>query len=253
MKTYKIGNKIKCIIRSFSSGFIGADYIQYGNQPYTIINNADVSLSFEDKSSNARSPFTILGTSTDVLREIKISNVELNDKILNLIFSKNEEKMCSTVENVFIDDYVFRINKRTQKISQVFVYNYNSQLVAATGCLDLEQNNNTPIDIRTFDYFDETKINSDTQDILIFYSYQGEKGFYLDRQDANQSFYLTLDFILEDNNVESCDGNEVTDSYIHVEKCYMQVDKNMYFNKTLNAIDLKFIVISDGFNYITLE
>lgn len=253
MKIYKIGNKIKCIIRSFSSGYMGADYMQYGNQPYTIIKDADVSLSFEDRSVNAKSQFSVLGTSEDILKEIRISNVELNDKILNLIFSKNEEKMCSTVENVFIDDYIFRINKNTRQINQVFVYNYNSQLVAATGCLNLEQDSNTPIDIRTFEYFDETKISSDTQDILIFYSYQGEKGFYLDRQGENQSFYLTLDFILEDNNVEGCEGNEVMDSYIHVDKCYMQVDKNMYFNKTLNAIDLKFIVIGDKSNYITLE
>ena len=37
MKTYKIGNKVKCIIRSYSSGYIGETRMEYDNQPYTVL------------------------------------------------------------------------------------------------------------------------------------------------------------------------------------------------------------------------
>ena len=42
MNSYKIGNKVTAIIRAYSSGNIGDYYIQYGNQPYTIIKTAEV-------------------------------------------------------------------------------------------------------------------------------------------------------------------------------------------------------------------
>jgi hypothetical protein len=42
-------------------------------------------------------------------------------------------------------------------------------------------------------------------------------------------------------------------SYIHINKCSLSVNKNMYFNNSINATDLKFKVIDDGESYITLE
>ena len=85
MKTYKLGNKTKCIIRSFSAGRIGEQEMQYDNQPYTVLKDVEASLTFTDKNISSKSTFVDLSYNIDNLQEINISNVELNDKILNLI------------------------------------------------------------------------------------------------------------------------------------------------------------------------
>ena len=92
MKTYKLGNKIKCIIRSFSAGKIGDQEMIFGNQPYTVLKDVEASLSFSDNTHNSKTSFVELAHNKDSLQEITFSNVELNDKILNLIFSKNKDK-----------------------------------------------------------------------------------------------------------------------------------------------------------------
>ena len=63
-----------------------------------------------------------------------------------------------------------------------------------------------------------------------------------------ENLYLTLDLIITGNA-----DDELNASYIHINKCAIFVDKNMYFNNSLNAVDLKFKVINDGESYITLE
>ena len=60
MKTYKLGNKIKCIIRSFASGKIGSQEMQYGNQPYTVLKDVAASVTFESENRNPKSVFTEL-------------------------------------------------------------------------------------------------------------------------------------------------------------------------------------------------
>ena len=258
MKTYKLGNKIKCIIRSFGAGFIGSQEMKYDNQPYTILKDVDVSFAFEDKAYQAKTTPIELGYVDDFLKEITISNVELNDKILNLIFSKNEEKICTNVENQMIENYIFKIDKDLSEIAQVFIYNCDGHLIAATGELKLQEGNNTEIDIRTFDDFDTNSVTYDPQDVLIVYSYQGDKSYSfkknIEKKDKN-ILYLTLDFILEDNNTEDLNDYGITTSFIHITKCYLQINKNMYFNRSLNAVDLKFIVVEDedGESHITLE
>ena len=137
MKTYKLGNKTKCIIRSFAAGKIGAQEMQYANQPYTVLKDVEASLTFTDRTGETKTSFVDLSHSKDNLQEITISNVEINDKILNLIFSKNEDKPCSTMENVLIDHQTFQISTDTNKIYQVFIYNCDGELIAATGALDL--------------------------------------------------------------------------------------------------------------------
>ena len=228
MKTYKLGNKIKCIIRSFASGKIGSQEMQYGNQPYTVLKDVEASLTFESENRNPKSVFTELSYNIDVLQTIKISNVELNDKILNLIFSKNEDKLCSTMENCIAEDNKIYISAPTTEIYQVFVYNVDGELEKAFGQLD-----NMIVDVAR------------NEDYLVFYSYEGNQSFKLERK---ENLYLTLDLIVSGNT-----DDETTTSYIHINKCGLQVDKNMYFNSTLNAVDLTFTVINDGESYITLD
>ena len=228
MKTYKLGNKIKCIIRSCSSGKIGNQEMEYANQPYTILKNIEASLTFGEKNKNSRSIFTDLSYSEDCIQEINISNVEINDKILNLIFSKNEEKLCSTMENCMAENNKIYISTPASEIYQVFIYDIDGNLESAYGSLE--------------DFTVKVKRN---EDYIVFYSYLGESSYNLNRR---ESFYLSLDLILEGNADDT-----LNTSYIHINKCALHVNKNMYFNRSLNTVDLKFIVIDDDKNYITLE
>jgi hypothetical protein len=228
MKTYKLGNKIKCIIRSCAAGKIGDQEMKYGNQPYTVLKDVEASFTFAEKTKTSKSIFNELQFSQDNLQEITISNIELNDKILNLIFSKNEDKLCSTFENCCAEDNKIYISAPTSEIYQVFIYDVDGELEEAFGVL-----NNMEVSVKK------------NEDYLVFYSYEGDKAYSFDRK---QNQYLSLDLILE-GNVD----DELHTSFIHIDKCSLEVDKNMSFNRTLNAVDLKFIIIGNENNYITLE
>lgn len=228
MKTYKLGNKTKCIIRSFSAGRIGEQEIKYDNQPYTVLKDVEASLTFVDKNISSKSTFVDLSYNIDSLQEINISNVELNDKILNLIFSKNEDKLCSTMINCVAENNKIYITSPTDEIYQVFIYDVDGNLEQAYGVL-----NNMEVEVKR------------NEDYLVFFTYVGEKSFKINR---SESLYLTLDLILEGNA-----DDEINTSFIHINKCALKVNKNMYFNRSLNAVDLKFIIIDDNESYITLE
>lgn len=228
MKTYKLGNKTKCIIRSFSAGRIGEQEIKYDNQPYTVLKDVEASLTFVDKNISSKSTFADLSYNIDSLQEINISNVELNDKILNLIFSKNEDKLCSTMINCVAENNKIYITSPTDEIYQVFIYDVDGNLEQAYGVL-----NNMEVEVKR------------NEDYLVFFTYVGEKSFKINR---SESLYLTLDLILEGNA-----DDKINTSFIHINKCALKVNKNMYFNRSLNAVDLKFVVIDDNESYITLE
>ena len=228
MKTYKLGNKTKCIIRSFSAGRIGEQEIKYDNQPYTVLKDVEASLTFVDKNISSKTTFVDLSYNIDSLQEINISNVELNDKILNLIFSKNEDKLCSTMINCVAENNKIYITSPTDEIYQVFIYDVDGNLEQAYGVL-----NNMEVAVQR------------NEDYLVFFTYVGEKSFKINR---SESLYLTLDLILEGNA-----DDEINTSFIHINKCALKVNKNMYFNRSLNAVDLKFVVIDDNESYITLE
>ena len=228
MKTYKLGNKTKCIIRSFSAGKIGEQEMKYDNQPYTVLKDIEASLTFVDKNISSKSTFVDLSYNIDSLQEINISNVELNDKILNLIFSKNEDKLCSTMINCVAENNKIYITSPTDEIYQVFIYDVDGNLEQAYGVL-----NNMEVEVKR------------NEDYLVFFTYVGEKSFKINR---SESLYLTLDLILEGNA-----DDEINTSFIHINKCALKVNKNMYFNRSLNAVDLKFVVIDDNESYITLE
>ena len=104
MRTYKLGNKIDCIIRSFSSGLIGDEELIFVNQPYTVLKDVKANISFKSSDANAKTSFSQLHYNVDSIDEITISDVELNNKILSLIFSKNEEKMFSQMQNCEVEN-----------------------------------------------------------------------------------------------------------------------------------------------------
>lgn len=227
MKTYKLGNKIKCIIRAFSDGILCGNQVK-ANQPYTVLKDVDASLIFKDFTKQGKAIFTELSYNEDSLQEITISNVELTDKILNLIFSQKEDNLCFTMENCFASDNQIFINPPLGLAYDVFVYDVDGQLE------------------NYYESLDTTQINVlRNEDYLVFYGFQGKNSFNFNRQ---QDQYLTLDLIIEGNVDDSLNY-----SFIHINKCSLQVNKNMYFNRNINAVDLKFVVVDDDKNYITLE
>ena len=227
MKTYKLGNKIKCIIRSFADGILCGNKVK-ANQPYTLLKDVDASLVFKDFTKHGKTIFNELSYSEDALQEITISNVELTDKILRLIFSQQEDNLCFTVENCYSSNNTIFINPPSGVAYDVFVYDIDGQLENY-----YESLNRTEIPVLK------------NEDYLVFYGFQGSNSFNFNRK---QDQYLTLDLIIE-GNVDDTPNY----SFIHINKCSLQINKNMYFNRSINAVDLKFIVVDDGKSYITLK
>lgn len=229
MKTYKLGNKVDCIIRSFSSGKIGDMQFQYGNQPYTILKDVNASLNFQKDNTNSSARYNVLSFNAENLKEVVLYDVEINDKILKLIFPKEEEKLASVFINCFPseDGYIY-LNFPTEEVYQVFIYDVNGNLEKAFGTLSDRK----------------IKVNLN-EDYLVFYSYPTNNNYNFKR---DENLYLTLDMIVTGNTDDS-----LSKSYIHINKCAVQIDKNLSFNNTSNNVDLRFIVLEDGENYISLE
>ena len=239
MKTYKLGNKIDCIIRSFSPVKIGEDELLFSNQPYTVLKDVKASLNFKASEGDAKSRFSHLHYNVDTLDEVIISDVELNNKILNLIFSKNKDKITSSMQNCEVENNRFYLTASDSNIFQVFVHDVDGKLIAATG-----EWHEPEIILDEFEYNNISEYGY-SGNCLVFYSTIGSVSYNVNK---NENIYLTLDFILTGNA-----DDELNASYIHINKCSLSVDKNMYFNNSINATDLKFKVIDDGESYITLE
>ena len=231
MNTYKLGNKVTGIIRAYSSGKIGDIVMDYDNQPYTIIKSVTANLGFTDIDTTAKSSFTQLAYNNSKLSQVQISDVTLNDKILNLIFLKSETKLVSKVENYISDDNnLIYLNPITDKLYQVFIYNDKGELEDAHSIYDTEE----PI-----------MVSEPNKDYLICYQYEALKGYSLDKP---ENMYFTLDLLVTGNKEDN-----TSNMNIHIEKCALKIDKNMYFNQHSNAVDLIFTVLDTGENYIALE
>lgn len=131
MNTYQIGNKITCIIRAYSAGKIGDDIATYNNEPYTILRDVGASLTFTDRDKNARSGiYRELNYDVSTLNQVKINNVHLTERVLKLIFKKNEVALMSHYENVESDEEGrIYLSTPADTIYQVFIYDENTTLV----------------------------------------------------------------------------------------------------------------------------
>lgn len=234
MKTYKLGNRAKCIIRAYAAGQYGDTLIKYDNQPYTILKDINATLNFssyEKKNLNAPG-MNLLGYYIDFLDNIYIGNVKLTDKILKLIYCKSEDKLCSVSENFTTDDGGrIYFNANYEKIYQVFVYNCDGELETAMGEYDLVKNNYS------------LTLEQSESSYVICYSYLAST---LDLNRMN-NYYVTLDF-------EFC-GNKDDDSttyWLHIDKCVLSVNKTLTLDSTTNNIGLVCNVINDkeGQNYL---
>lgn len=228
MDTYKIGNKVKLIIRSFSAGKMGDMDIEYENQPYTIVNGTSLNLSFDsvDKTSN-KGDINLLTFNHDRLARIDISDVPLTEKILKLIYKDNDEPLCCASENLMSDGNTLYLNI-PDTIYQVFLYDDEGNLEKAYG-----------------EYTESTmEVAKADSSYMLIYSYMGEKSISLDKPN---NFYCILDAQIEGNI-----NDQTSEMFLHCGKCGVKVNKDMAFRQRSNTVDLSFIVL-DKENYLTIK
>lgn len=230
MATYKIGNKVNGIIRACTAGKLGKMDMVYDNQPYTILRDISATVNFaaNNKDSSVAHK-TFLQYNADTIDQIRLSNVPLTDKVLDLIYKDNPDKLYSKQEIYQSDDEGNIYLNTTGDIYQVFIYNDEGNLESAYGTysehiLHVEKTEST---------------------YSIYYSYIGEKSYNLNKPD---NFYITLDLDIIGN-----EDDNTQDMCLHIEKAAIQVDKSMYFNNNANTIDLIVIVIHTGLDYLTIK
>ena len=239
MKNYKLGNQVTVIIRSYCGDTsIGNQSILYANQPYTIIKSADASLSFKNISSTAKTNFNYLVYTHTKPSQLLLSNVTLNDKILNLMFHKNNvatKHYFSKIENVVSSNGYIYFGLSNRNLKDVFIYDNNGN------CIHIDEHNSN----------EGYAIGTDNQSYLVCYQYESINSFSLDQND-NQ--YFTIDLLLTSNQNNNAEDTNIN-STIHLAKCGLEIDSNMSFSQNSNAVDLKFIVLDSNTeeNYITLE
>lgn len=182
METYKIGNKVKAIVRAWCAGKIGDYTLQYKNEPYLILDNVELQLFYRNRQAESRTGITsMLSYNADSISEVHINNIPISSKILNLIYSKNEEKLCNVVENHQSDEEnKVYLNSPQEEVYQVFIFN-NGEMVQAYGTFNIAEGLIVP------------KANTD---YTICYSYLGEVSVNLNRP---ENYYVILDFEITGN------------------------------------------------------
>ena len=169
MKNYKLGNQVTVIIRSYCGDTsIGNQSISYANQPYTIIKSADASLSFKNISSTAKTNFNYLIYTHMKPSQLLLSNVTLNDKILNLIFHKNNvatKHYFSKIENVVSSNGYIYFGLSNRNLRDIFIYDNNGN------CIHIDEHNSN----------EGYAIGTDNQSYLVCYQYESINSFSLDQ------------------------------------------------------------------------
>ena len=231
MKTYQIGNKVTCIIRSFCPSTIGEVQTQYDNEPYTILKDVSVSLTFTEVEKNATDGDRRrqLHYNSSGLNQINISNVHLTNKILNMLFTPYKDGLKSYYESVLADENGrIYLSTSEDRIYQVFIFDENESMVRAEGFINPNE-----------------LVMEPNQSYLVVYQTLGTNSLYLS---GPSNMYFTLDLICEGNSDE-----ETAPTYIHIHKAGLRTNKSLYFNNGLNAVDLSFNVIETPNDYIVLD
>lgn len=237
MKTYKIGNKAKCLIRAYAPGQIGNTLITYGGEPYTIIDDCECEITFQQKNEDAKAEALHLRDARSFIKEIRVNNCLITNKILNLIFFKSEDKLLTSWEKtVSNDEKLIFLNTNESEIYQVFIYK-NGELENAYGVIDDHLENGIAVE-------------EDNTTYQVVYQYldtiNNTSSYSLN---ALNNFYLSLDLQLIGN-----EDDKTSDMFIHIDKCALNVDKNLNFGGKLNTVNLIFNIINekDDTNYIVL-
>lgn len=176
MNTYKLGNKVNCIIRSFTAGQLGQDLMVYDNQPYTILKDIEATINYSSTQRDLNQNQNLVTYNVDYASSVTLSNVKLTDKILKLIYSTNDTKLANTFDNFTSDENgQIYFSNLPETIYQVFIYDDTGKLESAFGNLSTV----TPLTV--------TKVNSS---YLICYSYECATSMCIDRP---VHYYVSLD------------------------------------------------------------
>ena len=231
METYKLGNKINCIIRAYSTGNIGSTLIEYPNQPYSILKDVGATINFKDRDKNSSQGVrNLLSYNVSEIDSLNISNVLLTDKILNLLFNDSEKKLCTVTKDVVsTSDGKIYLTAPRDDIYQIFIFSEDGLELA----LD-EHNITEPI-----------SVNKTDSSYLTIFSYIGNKAVSFS---SPRNLYLTLDLELTGNI-----NDETNKMWIHLDQCAVSANKTLYFNQDINTVDLDFKVLSTDNNYIVLS
>lgn len=238
METYKLGNKVKCIIRAFHAGKLGQMDVQYDNQPYTELNDVSATISFSRINTDVSSKETNLFNHVDYINSVSLSDCLLTKKILQLIFKENSIKMKAQSGNFDSDEdgWIYFTVNSDEIAYQVFVYDTNGKLAAAQGEVQ----------------GGKIKVKPNENYVVYWYS-EGETSLSLDE---SRTEYVSLDLITEGNKEDSSQ-----EMFIHIAKCAIDGRKNFSLaQNSVNTIELTFNVIKPSaaeiregkVNFITL-
>lgn len=230
METYKIGNKINCILRTLVPGKIGGHNFTYANEPYTVLYDKEATLTFRAQNTTAtRTDKLWLSYNTDCLQEVRITDVELTSKILDLIFEPKEIGLSTHVTHAMSDNEGKIYLNKNENWFQVFIYDVHGDLEQAYGTLES-------------DILDVQLMNSD---YLVVYSLQAISTYNLNK---GPNLYMRAELEIIGNQ-----ENSTHNMCVCIEKCGLRIDKTMYFNRNANAADIVLIVINDEPSYLAVE
>ncbi len=231
MNTYKIGNKVNCTIRAYRAGKMGSRTMTYAHEPYTILPEIEVSISFHNTDVRDQHPTKeLLRYHYNAIDTVTLSNIPLTRPILELMFKEHNRPFISIREEMIstIDNKIYFNNPSI--VYQVFVFDNLGMLEAAYD--DISAN-----------YIDVQKAESVYS---IYYYYLGERSISLEQPENTP---VTLDLEVIGNKDDETHG-----MHIHIEHAIIRISGDISFDDSnSNVTDLVFEVISSEDNYIVLD
>ena len=237
MSEVMLGNKINCIIRAYT-GTIGTYTMQYKYQPYTFLRDVEVTFSFSQDAKTfitGKSTQEISWNNSD-LTSIRISNVPLTSRIINLIYKPIDQKVVAPLishSEVLTSEKDGKLYLDGEKKYQVFLIDDADQCEKSYGELNT-------------DFIQVKKPSSDY--LLVYYKLINNSDSTFSFNSGNNT-YVTLDFDWISNN----QNNQSAKGHIHIERAAVKINNSISFNRFNNKVDLTFDVIEDEHNYISFE
>ncbi len=230
MYFYKIGNMSDVILRSVDASAIGSHKIKYDYEPYTILKDKEIEINFKSITKELKGSTNVLQFNQDYPEELVVKNVELNDKILNLLYKQTAEGICTEYQNCVSDEEgIIYLNNIKDHYYQIFIFNEEGNLESAYGESTESQ----------------FKVENTNSSYLIVYGFMGEKNYTIC---PIENIYFSIDIISKSN------SDDVTlPTYYHFDKCALEITKDMYFNNNANTVDLKFKILDLDNSTISLN
>ena len=131
-KLYEFGSSAKVIIR-WKNDYNLNGYQYYAGEPYTILENVDVELSYDSKVTEQSARQPLLAAQEAYPKHIVINNVEFTKKIADLIMTaqKEEKPFSMTGEQAYAENGIIYVGRPIAQNSLVFVYNDKNERINA--------------------------------------------------------------------------------------------------------------------------